>query len=147
MESIGPWWRQRRDCFIYVQENNKNLQITNFAGLRSVIWAGKTLEHSELQLICVTWQRLPGSVKYLSVYFFQSAAIYSLHGPALRSACKYPTKHTQTCTRAHARAETHTHISCVRLVCPWWKWLHASLIPAAHLYSQQPTFNIEVPLS
>lgn len=60
----------------YVQENNENLQITNFAGLWHVIWAGKTLEHRELQLICVTWQQLSGSVKYLSVYFSKCGNIF-----------------------------------------------------------------------
>lgn len=62
--------------FFCVQENNENLQITNFAGLRRVICAGKTLEHRELQLICVTWQRLSGSVKYLNVYFSKCGNIF-----------------------------------------------------------------------
>lgn len=136
--------------FVYVRENNGNLQITNVAGLCSVISAGKTLEHRELQLICVIWQRLPGSVKYLSVYFSKCGNIFiAWSGFGSSERMQIP-------KRTHMHASTHTPpflafppilIYPARLFCPWWKWLHASLIPAAHLYSQQPTFNMEVPLS
>lgn len=128
-KSISPWRGEAERRYFYVHENNKNLQITNFAGLRRVIRPGKTLEHWESQLICMTWQRLRGSAKYLSVYFSKCGNIFiAWSGSPERMQIV-----------AHA-----THISRARLLCPWWKWAHAS---PAHLYSPQPTFNIETPQS
>lgn len=100
--------------FFYVQENNENLQITNFAGLRHVIWAGKTLEHRELQLICVTWQRLSGSVKYLSVYFSKCGNIFiAWSGSSERMQIA---KHTHTCTRSHTHSHPYPYFLCTTLL-------------------------------
>ena len=74
---------------------------------------------------------------YFNVYLSRYAirAIKSPHGPVLRNACKY------------SISPVHNHVPGAWLFCPWWKWLHASLIQLHTSIFPATTFNIEIPQS